>query len=369
MGTFLSRFRKLNSQGESDDHRSPKEYSWDKSRKLNLEDYSFHDLVNEVTGKLPGTVDGQQFTIQNCSNSTLYVFDHMNTVTIDECSECKFVLGPVKESVFIRDCKNCVCVVSSGQFRTRDCSNVDIYLCCPTQPIIEASINMRFNCLQFNYISFSDHLKKARLSPFNNIWNCVHDFTPGDLASSEASGHWNISRRLCYPEVPLNGNRNFESVELDFSWEKSQIPWAMPPLSREVKMWTNQSLEAQPNACLVVLTSGPEDQQNAAMLFYRTLKQLEPDCKLSSSKELFMNSDHPFAKNTFGKSFDSGNIVGLRFYGHQCWELCNKVYEYLSEEKPQLKQHIYLRKCCLKELTTQDDFFSTPAPYVPAFSG
>ncbi|XP_071453764.1 protein XRP2-like [Hetaerina americana] len=369
MGTFFSRFRKLNSNEGTGTSERPREYSWDKNRKLNVEDYSFNNIVNKVIGKLPGTIDGQQFTIQNCSNSTVYLLDQMNTVTIDECTHCKFILGPVKESIFIRDCKSCVCVVSCGQFRARDCSNVDIYLCCPTQPIIEASVNMSFNCLQLYYESFSDHMTKAGLSPFNNIWNSVHDFTPGDQESSESGGHWTILRDDSTPKISLDGHTDFNDVGLSFSWDASFVPYTLPPLGRDMKVWASQCLDVKPSACLVVVTPGPENQHKAAMLFYHTLKRLEPECKLSSSKEFHMMSDHPFAKNTFGKDFTSGVIVGLRFFGPQCWELCQKVKEYLSNEKPQRKQHIHLRKCCLKELCTQDDFFSTPAPYVPAFSG
>lgn len=54
-------------------------------------------------------------------------------------------------SVFIRDCKNCKIVVACQQFRTRDCSKIDIFLCCNTQPIIEASSGMKFACYQYHY--------------------------------------------------------------------------------------------------------------------------------------------------------------------------------------------------------------------------
>ena len=54
-------------------------------------------------------------------------------------------------SVFIRDCKNCKIVVACQQFRTRDCSKIDVFLCCNTQPIIEASSGMKFACYQYHY--------------------------------------------------------------------------------------------------------------------------------------------------------------------------------------------------------------------------
>jgi hypothetical protein len=44
-----------------------------------------------------------------------------------------------------------VCVVACGQFRTRDCRKMDIFLCCATQPIIEASSSIHFGCYQLFY--------------------------------------------------------------------------------------------------------------------------------------------------------------------------------------------------------------------------
>ena len=120
-------------------------------------------LVDGETGRRPGSISGQQFQIKNCNNSHIYLFDWSNTVTVDDCINCKIFIGPVKVfprifcqlhplsfvkgsvrqtlsssyvlsqgfcphlmsflkgSVFIRDCTNCVVVVACGQFRTRDC--------------------------------------------------------------------------------------------------------------------------------------------------------------------------------------------------------------------------------------------------------
>ena len=54
-------------------------------------------------------------------------------------------------SMFLRDCKRCRVVAACGQFRTRDCQQIDTYLHCATQPIIEASTQMRFACYQLHY--------------------------------------------------------------------------------------------------------------------------------------------------------------------------------------------------------------------------
>ena len=121
---------------------------------------------------------GEQFVIQNCENSNIYLFDHINTVTIDDCKNCKMFIGPTKVhgtliltliywlnksfdlnrkhisqfhdstnyqgAIFLRDCSDCVVVVACGQFRTRDCRNIETFLCCSTQPIIESTVKIRW---------------------------------------------------------------------------------------------------------------------------------------------------------------------------------------------------------------------------------
>ena len=70
----------------------------------------------------PGSIAGQQFQLKNSSDCNVYLYDWSNTVTIDDCKNCKIFLGPVKCSVFMRDCSNCVLVAACGQLRsdTRD---------------------------------------------------------------------------------------------------------------------------------------------------------------------------------------------------------------------------------------------------------
>ena len=161
------------------DIEEPKQYSWDKLRvEVDVSAYTIDKLIDGETGRKPGTINGQQFQIKNCNNSHIYIFDWSNTITIDDCTNCKIFLGPVKGSVFIRDCSNCVLVAACGQFRTRDCKNLDTFLCVNTQPIIESSTRVRFGCFQYWYSDLEGQMKKAEVTPWNNNWWNVHDFSP-----------------------------------------------------------------------------------------------------------------------------------------------------------------------------------------------
>lgn len=59
-------------------------------------DFTLENAENTEVRKLPGTINGQQYIIRNCKNVCIYLLDHINTLTIDDCSDCKLVIGPVK---------------------------------------------------------------------------------------------------------------------------------------------------------------------------------------------------------------------------------------------------------------------------------
>lgn len=67
-------------------------------RRLNidLKDYTLENLEHTEAWKLPGSIDGQQFIVRNCKNTKIHLLDHINTLTVDDCIDCTFIVGPVK---------------------------------------------------------------------------------------------------------------------------------------------------------------------------------------------------------------------------------------------------------------------------------
>lgn len=168
----------------------------DKRRKLDPSEYTYADLTSSQQIKRPGELNGQQFIIRNCTNTKIFLLDHTSSLTIDDCSDCIIVTGPVANrsgaklqkrsfqnkllltvttfsnvlstfylkpyspfnsvilnqsihnilvtvclffSIFLRDSKNCTLMCASSQLRLRDCQNIYLYVACESDPIIEAS--------------------------------------------------------------------------------------------------------------------------------------------------------------------------------------------------------------------------------------
>jgi len=137
----------------------------------------FKDRSNELLIKEPGEVNGIEFRIKECHDCIIYLFDHTALVTIDKCTNTKFYIGPVKGSIFVRDCTDCEISVACSQFRSRNLYDSDIFLYAQSNPIIESSQGLRFGPYNLAYPLQDKHAIEAGLSRGQNKWDKVYDFT------------------------------------------------------------------------------------------------------------------------------------------------------------------------------------------------
>ena len=99
--------------------------------------------AGEAIVRPPGSINGQQFCIENCADCDIWLLDHSAAVTIDQCERCRVVVGPCESSVFVRDCEDCALAVACRQLRCRDLRRCDALLYSATEPVIESSSRLR----------------------------------------------------------------------------------------------------------------------------------------------------------------------------------------------------------------------------------
>lgn len=63
---------------------------------MDLTDYLIENVERKEVVRPPGSVNGQQFMIQGCRDATIYILDHINTVTVDDCENCTVILAAVR---------------------------------------------------------------------------------------------------------------------------------------------------------------------------------------------------------------------------------------------------------------------------------
>lgn len=289
----------------------PKQFSWDKRREgLRKEDYIIKDQKDATLGRVPGTVNGQQFLVQNCENCNIYVFDHSAAINIDDCVDCNFFLGPIKSSVFIRDCKNCKFIVSCQQFRTRDCNKIDILLCCNTQPIIEASSGMRFGCYQYYYPELADHFKSAGVTVFNNNWGNIHDFTqdPDEQHFSNLPEDAKIDNFL---SIPLA--EEFSKMKISLDVNDSVVP----------KTHGNRRKPSNESTLVVFFNDG--SCSDRAFSFINAMRSNHSECTLIQTKEVELkpeDAQRVFNVDSYNNIVQQGAVIGMEYNGDDCVETC-----------------------------------------------
>lgn len=303
---------------------TPKVYSWDLRKQIDPRDFTIENKNGEVVYKMPGSINGMQFIIQNLENCTVYLFDHVAQISIDDCKNCKFLIGPSKASVFIRDCSDCSLSVICQQFRTRDCKRITTFLCCATQPIIESSINMKFGCISLNYNGLNEQLKQASITPYINNWNNIHDFTPvpGETNHSFVKRENKMEDFIPLPEESIRNQLNVSFVRND-----SIVPYTLGTIFRPTQ-----------ESCLIVLFVSDSSEASSlkqeadARSILNTIKSQHEDLVLVQTKKFRFSetsSDCVFETNIYDNNLQKGPIVSLEFNGRNCTVICEMVVKQL----------------------------------------
>ncbi|XP_066936725.1 protein XRP2-like [Clytia hemisphaerica] len=290
-------------------------FSWDRDDRPDPKDYTISEQDGTVCGRKPGTINGQQFIIENCKNSSIYIYDHSAMVTIDRCENCTIFIAPIKGSVFIRNCKNLKCAIACQQFRSRDCQKIETFLYCQTQPIIESSTGMKFACFQYYYPELEEQFKLAGLSVYNNTWSTIHDFTP-----VEQSENWSLIPQSVTLEqhVPRPTSEEFADINVKFESELSVVPFTQQ--KRAVKSDQN---------CLIVFF---DNNKSKCKEFLKELAKITDYC-IIQTKEIKMEPEDVeriFKKERFRELSTQGSVVGLELSGESVIMKCEEVLKEMN---------------------------------------
>ena len=147
-----------------------------KPTNVDIKDYVIKGESN--TFLLKTAINGMQFMVEDNTNTTIFLLDHIAQLTIDNTNQSCVVTGPIEGSCFIRDCTDCCFVIACQQLRLRNCHNCKILLFSTTGPIVESSSQIGFGCYSLSYFELPTQFDKAGLQVFENSWQYVFDFTP-----------------------------------------------------------------------------------------------------------------------------------------------------------------------------------------------
>ena len=140
--------------------------------------------------------------IKDLDNCIVVILDHTAQIQVDRCKNTKFYIGPVKSSIFVRDCSKCEITVSCSQFRCRDLKNSKIMLYTPNDPIIESSSNLTFGPFNMKYPQLEEHSG-------TDCANVIGKFTDDDGDVLDKRNQWN----KIFDFTTKEGGNNFSLVD------------------------------------------------------------------------------------------------------------------------------------------------------------
>mmetsp|Transcript_11472 Transcript_11472/g.23485 ORF Transcript_11472/g.23485 Transcript_11472/m.23485 type:complete len:365 (-) Transcript_11472:23-1117(-) len=263
--------------------KEKKPLTFGKDPSLNMADFMLSGKKGETLVK--EDMKGQQFLMEESEDCSVYLLDLVASLTVDYCTNCTLVTGPVESSAFIRNCKDCVFVLAVGQFRTRECTNCKFFLYSSTEPIIETSRNLSIGCYTYHYFNMASHFEKSKLSVWNNKWSEVYDFTPSAGCTNKNSNNWS-------PLDMMKESHTQYVKELDNADVCVDSSTSAVPLTHGKSM---SSSEASDRTCFLAIMSDKIDFNKVldAVLSWQAKngEGKDPNCSLVRTRKLYLTKE------------------------------------------------------------------------------
>uniref|UniRef100_T1JGM5 C-CAP/cofactor C-like domain-containing protein n=1 Tax=Strigamia maritima TaxID=126957 RepID=T1JGM5_STRMM len=163
-----------------------------------ISDLFSHDKVNCGFDNLSGQrlikreeeIADNEVDVRRLRECQVFLIGCPSTVRFNRLRRCQVYCGPVKTSVFIDNCNECVFMLACQQLRLHSSVDSDFYLHVTSGPIIEDSTRIRVAPYNFTYPGIDVHFVASGLTKANNNWNLVNDFNW--LAADMNSPNWQI---------------------------------------------------------------------------------------------------------------------------------------------------------------------------------
>ncbi|XP_050406753.1 tubulin-specific chaperone C [Patella vulgata] len=150
-------------------------------------------VINEINKKLsmqPEEINQKDVALAELKSCVVKLYGAPSAIHINKLEDCQIFCGPVSGSIFIRECANCVFVLSCQQLRIHTTKFTNFYIHVTSKAIIEDTSEVKFAPYNWNYPLIEEHYKLSGLEKKRNNWSDVDDFNW--LAADEHSPNWSI---------------------------------------------------------------------------------------------------------------------------------------------------------------------------------
>ncbi|GBG29684.1 Tubulin-specific chaperone C [Hondaea fermentalgiana] len=179
--------------------------------------YSFRNRSDETLTKVPGEVNGEEFHLDGLTDCTVTILDVTNRVVVSDLTNCHVFLGPSKESVMLRKCKDCTFTVACKDLRVNSCSECTLRAFTPMPVQLDDSHHIKVGTFNGAYSGLTSHFQAVGLDASQGAAVKVKDFSERDkelpqphfqqlsASDEETLGPWEVQLENAQgpPENPL----------------------------------------------------------------------------------------------------------------------------------------------------------------------
>ena len=232
--------------------------------------------------------------ITNNNKSHFYLLARSKFQFIHNNTDCLLVTG-VTDKIIISNCHNCQIISATKSIELRDCSNVTLYLCCNSSPIIDISnnniivapYNTYYPLLQ-THLSLSNLLVDLHLNywnkilPNNNNNNNNNNSNNSKLTivkCMEPSQYFPITTPFTINDIEVAEQNTFgittsNPIELPIEYSESLLK------KQEMVIKMKNAIEELPTNCKIELQSIIENKFNDWLIESNSIQQINELLKL-----------------------------------------------------------------------------------------
>lgn len=139
----------------------------------NTDAYSFRFQEKQTFSKLPGSIAGHTFALEELTECDVSLLDFMSSLTIIGCTNCTIRSGPCSGLVQIQHCTGCMLSVAGTTFSISSSDDMIIFLFTASEPVVKQCTRVSFAPYNLAYPGLREHFNSADLEPRKNMWSRV----------------------------------------------------------------------------------------------------------------------------------------------------------------------------------------------------
>jgi len=143
--------------------------------------FRFKGHEGDTLRKPPGSVNGQEFHLEDLEECTVEVLDVLDRAVVANLKNCNVFLGPTQNTVFIRKCEDCSFTVAAKEIRLVASSNCTVRGFSPHPVQLDDCHHIALGDFNGGYSGLTRHFQQAGLVPVPGQSIKVSDASSNDM--------------------------------------------------------------------------------------------------------------------------------------------------------------------------------------------